>query len=231
MKRFYIIISFLIFMSNICAQCNVNNWGLFTRYARQNLELKSNQQVKGRVIFIGNSITENWSKFHPEFFSSNNYIGRGIGGQTTYQLLLRFRQDVINLFPEIVVINAATNDIAENAGVYNEDYTLGNIKSMVELAKINDIKVILTSTLPAVSFKWNTRIQDAPKKIEVLNMRLKKYAKENNIPYVNYYARMIQNSNKALLPQYTNDGVHPTLEGYYVMEDIIKPIINHVLDE
>lgn len=81
-------------------------------------------------------------------------------------MLLRFRQDVINLFPEIVVINAATNDIAENAGVYNEDYTLGNIKSMVELAKINDIKVILTSTLPAVSFKWNTRIQDAPKKLK-----------------------------------------------------------------
>lgn len=232
MKRLYWIFSILFFMSiDLYAQRDAHEWGLFSRYAKQNKELKSDYKVKGRVVFIGNSITENWEKFHPEFFSSNNYIGRGIGGQTTYQFLLRFRQDVVELSPEVVVINAATNDIAENTGVYNEDYTLGNIKSMVELAQANDIKVILTSTLPAVSFRWNPNIKDAPQKIEILNTRIKKYAEEKGIPFVDYYSKMIQKSDKALMPLYTKDGVHPNLKGYLLMESIINPLIQEVIDE
>ena len=213
------------------AQRDAHEWGFFKRYAKQNLELKSDQKVKGRVVFMGNSITENWVKFHPEFFSSNNYIGRGIGGQTTYQFLLRFRQDVVELFPEIVVINAATNDIAENTGVYNEEYTLGNIKSMVEIAQANGIKVILTSTLPASSFGWNKKINDAPQKIEALNIRIKKYAEEKCIPFVDYYAIMVNLPDKALKSEYTEDGVHPTLDGYYVMEGVIKAAIEDVLNK
>ena len=108
---------------------------------------------------MGNSITEGWVRTHPDFFKTNGYIGRGIGGQTSYQFLLRFREDVINLSPALVVINAGTNDVAENVGPYNEEYTFGNIISMVELAKANKIKVILTSVLPAATFKWRPEIK------------------------------------------------------------------------
>lgn len=116
------------------------------------------------------------------------------------------------------MINAATNDIAENTGTYHEDRTFGNIVSMVELAKANHIKVILTTTLPAAGFGWNPSIKDAPQKIASLNARLKAYAKANKIPFVDYYSSMVSGNNKALNPVYTKDGVHPTSEGYDVME-------------
>lgn len=211
------------------AQNNAHEWGNFNRYAQDNSNLIKEGKAKNRVVFIGNSITEGWVGQHPEFFSENHYIGRGISGQTSYQFLLRFRQDVINLSPEVVVINAATNDIAENTGPYNEDYTFGNIVSMVELARANGIKVILTTTLPAATFCWNPKIQDAPRKIEALNKRLKAYAKLNHIPFVNYYTHMVKKDDKSLKLEYTQDGVHPTLPGYQVMESLIKPAIDKAL--
>lgn len=210
-------------------QTDVHQLAQFERYALQNQELQSSQTVKGRVVFMGNSITENWAKMRPDFFTKYNYIGRGISGQTSYQFLLRFRQDVINLHPEIVVINAATNDIAENTGKYNEDYTMGNIVSMVELAEANGIKVILTTTLPAAAFGWNPSIKDAPEKIVSLNERIRKYAEKKAIPFVDYYSSMVRTSDKALLPSYTQDGVHPTAEGYQVMEGLIKPVVDRLL--
>ena len=143
--------------------------------------------------------------------------------------LLRFREDVIKLAPALVVINAGTNDIAENAGAYNEEYTFGNIVSMVELARANKIKVILTSVLPAAAFGWNPSVKDAPQKIMQLNARIRKYAQENKIPYVDYYSEMVEGDNKALNSSYTRDGVHPTLEGYKVMEALIKKAIDKVL--
>lgn len=146
------------------SQDNAQNWANFKHYAEQNKLLKATVIVPKRVVFIGNSITEGWVNQHPDFFKQNGYVGRGIGGQTSYQMLLRFREDVINLLPEVVVINAATNDIAENAGAYNEDYSFGNIISMVELARANGIKVILTTTLPSSSFSWNPSIKDATQK-------------------------------------------------------------------
>ena len=121
----------------------------FKRYAKENATLAQPVKKEKRVVFMGNSITEGWVRTHPDFFKTNGYIGRGISGQTSYQFLLRFREDVINLAPALVVINAGTNDVAENTGPYNEDYTFGNIASMAELAKANKIKVILTSVLPA----------------------------------------------------------------------------------
>ena len=166
---------------------------------------------------MGNSITEGWVRTHPDFFKTNGYIGRGISGQTSYQFLLRFREDVINLSPALVVINAGTNDVAENTGAYNEDYTFGNIASMAELAKANKIKVILTSVLPAAQ------------KIQSLNARIEAYAKANKIPFVNYYQPMVVGENKALNPQYTKDGVHPTGEGYDIMEALIKQAIEKAL--
>ena len=177
---------------------------------------------------MGNSITEGWVRTHPDFFKINGYIGRGISGQTSYQFLLRFREDVINLSPALVVINAGTNDVAENTQTYNEDYTFGNIISMVELAKANKIKVILTSVLPAAAFKWRMEIKDAPQKIKSLNDRIEAYAKANKIPFVNYYKAMVD-ENQALNPQYTKDGVHPTGEGYDIMEPLIKAAIEKAL--
>lgn len=162
-------------------------------------------------------------------FKTNGYIGRGISGQTSYQFLLRFREDVINLSPALVVINAGTNDVAENTNPYNEDYTFGNIVSMVELAKANKIKVILTSVLPAAAFKWRMEIKDAPQKIQALNARIEAYAKANKIPFVNYYKAMVAGDNQALNPQYTKDGVHPTGEGYDIMEPLIKAAIDKAL--
>lgn len=231
MKSFYLSL-FLpcFFCFNAFAQNDAHLWGLFGRYSEQNKELASTSIVKGRVVFMGNSITENWFSVHPDFFVNNNYIGRGISGQTSYQFLLRFRQDVINLYPEIVVINAATNDIAENTGVYNEDYTFGNIISMVELSVANGIKVILTSTLPAACFGWNPSVKDVPLKIKSLNKRIMEYAKQKDIPFVDYYSKMVDSSDGSMISKYTNDGVHPTSEGYIVMEGLISEAIRELLD-
>lgn len=199
------------------------------RYAKQNAALSKPIKKEKRVVFMGNSITEGWVRTHPDFFKSNGYIGRGISGQTSYQFLVRFREDVINLSPALVVINAGTNDVAENTQAYNEDYTFGNIVSMVELAKANKIKVILTSVLPAAQFKWRMEIKDVPQKIKSLNDRIEAYAKANKIPYVNYYQALVVPENQALNPQYTKDGVHPTGEGYDVMEPMIKKAIEKAL--
>lgn len=200
----------------------------FKRFAKDNSELSKPAKKDKRVVFMGNSITEGWINTHPDFFKKNGYISRGIGGQTSYQFLLRFREDVINLSPALVVINAGTNDVAENTGPYVEDYTFGNIVSMVELAKANKIKVILTSVLPAAAFKWRMEIKDVPQKIKSLNDRIEAYAKANKIPFVNYYKAMVD-ENQALNPQYTKDGVHPTGEGYDIMEPLIKSAIEKAL--
>lgn len=199
------------------------------RYAKENAALPPIAKREKRVVFMGNSITEGWVRTHPDFFKTNGYIGRGISGQTSYQFLVRFREDVINLSPELVVINAGTNDVAENTQTYNEDYTFGNIVSMVELAKANKIKVILTSVLPAAAFKWRPAIKDAPQKIKSLNQRIEAYAKAKKIPFVNYYQSLVVAENDALNPQYTKDGVHPTGEGYDIMEPLIKKAIEKAL--
>ena len=229
-KILFFVLSFFC-AGTLCVkpQDNAQNWANFKYYKSQNDSLRTDTRVSGRVVFIGNSITEGWKNQHPDFFDRNGYIGRGIGGQTSYQMLLRFREDVIELSPEAVVINAATNDIAENAGAYNEDYSFGNIVSMIELAQANGIKVILTATLPSASFSWNAAIKDASPKIVALNSRLQAYAREYNIPFVDYYAHMVRLSDGAQQPQYTNDGVHPNSQGYDVMELLVKPVIDRVL--
>lgn len=205
------------------------NWANYKRYEKANKELPTPTKKEKRVVFIGNSITEGWVKIHPEFFKENNYIGRGISGQTSYQFLLRFRNDVIQLKPKLVIINAGTNDIAENSGPFDIDITFGNIASMAELAKANKIKVILTSVLPTTGFKWNKELTDVPERIEALNARIKAYAKANKIPYVDYYEPMVSGPERALNPSYSKDGVHPTLDGYLVMEALIKPAIDEAL--
>lgn len=201
------------------------DWAGINRYQQANKEITA----KPDVVFIGNSITDYWIDFHPDFFASNNYLDRGIGGQTSSQMLLRFREDVIKLNPEVVVINAGTNDCAENTGPFDADFTFDNIVSMAELAKANGIKVILASILPASSFGWNPNVTDAATRIADLNSRIKEYALANGIPFADYYTPMVYGNDLALNPSYSNDGVHPTAEGYVVMESVIKPIIEKTL--
>lgn len=196
------------------------------RFAEKNAALAPVAKGEKRVVFLGNSITEGWMKHHKAFFEENkNYVNRGISGQTSEQFLLRFRNDVINLRPYKVIINVGTNDIAENTRPYNEDYTFGNIVSMVELARANKIKVVLSSVLPAAGFSWRKDMKDAPVKIEALNARIKAYAQKEKLPYIDYYTPMVYGDKRELNPAYTYDGVHPTAAGYEVMEKLVQEVL------
>ena len=200
------------------------NW---KRYANANRELGTPAKKDKRVVLMGNSITDGWPGTRPEFFKDNNLIGRGIGGQTSYQFLLRFREDVINLQPKVVVINYGTNDVAENTGPYNEDLTFGNVLSMVELAKYHKCKVIRTSCLPAAGFSWHPNITDAMDKIRKLNARVQEYAKKNKIPYVDYFSAMVNAEGTGMRSDLAEDnpGVHPNVKGYAIMEELLLPVI------
>jgi len=178
-----------------------------------------------RAALMGDSITELWLKLHPDFFTANNLTGCGISGQVSGQMLERFEKDVIEKHPAIAVINAGTNDIAENKGAYDEDVTFGNIVAMAEMARRNGIRPVLTSVLPAAAFRWRPSVTDAPEKIASLNARIQAYALENDIPYVNYYAAMVT-LGRALDSAYSKDGVHPTSEGY----DVMEPLLLRTLD-
>lgn len=179
--------------------------------------------TKGRVVFIGDSITEGWGvKGTPGFFDNDKMVERGISGEVTAQMVLRFRRDVIDLKPKTVVILCGCNDIALNQGEYNEDYTFGNIVTMIELAKANKIRPILCSVLPAAGFPWRPEVTDSAEKVASLNARLEAYAKKNHIKWVDYFSAMLAPDGRSLNPDYTNDGIHPTLPGYQVMESIIK---------
>ena len=178
-----------------------------------------------RAALMGDSITELWLKYHPDFFSSNNLVGCGISGQVSGQMLARFQNDVVDRHPAVAVINAGTNDIAENQGAYHEDTTFGNIVAMVEMAQENGIQPVLTSVLPAAGFRWRPSVKDAPDKIAALNARIQAYALEKDIPYVNYYASLVA-LGRALDSAYSTDGVHPTPDGYLVMEPLLIQTLN-----
>ena len=195
------------------------DWPNLNKYAIENKNL-SNVSNQDRIVLMGDSITEFWKTTDNTFFQNTTLINRGISGQTTSQMLLRFRQDAINLKPEIIVILAGINDIAENTGPISLENILGNILSMAELAKTNNIKIVLSSVLPANKFPWRPDLQPAEKVIE-LNAMIEKYCQENKIPYIDYYSKMVDNQ-KGLDAKFTNDGVHPTLAGYKIMEPLLK---------
>ncbi len=230
MKKFFGTLIFTMFFLSSAAwaqPADNNDWAMLKRYAADNQEVIAHGGTK--VVLLGNSITQNWRRMSADFFEQNGYVGRGISGQTSSQFLVRFRQDVINLNPKVVVINAGTNDIAENTGPYNEDHTFGNIVSMVELAKANKIKVILTAVLPAAEFGWRKELGNPTDKIVSLNARIREYAQKNRIPFVDYYTPMVFGEDHALKPEYTFDGVHPNVTGYEVMEALIQPAIKKAL--
>ncbi len=204
-----------------------SDWANLKKYAKANEMLASTEAGKNRVVFMGNSITEAWAKIDSSFFTENDYIDRGISGQTSPQMLLRFRQDVINLKPAVVVILAGTNDIAENTGPITLKDILGNIISMTQLAAANNIKVILSSVLPAYDFPWHRGLEPADKIVN-LNKMIKSYCEKNNIVFVDYYKKMADERN-GLDKKYSQDGVHPNLAGYKIMEPLIKKAIENVL--
>ena len=212
---------------------NSQNWSEFantSRYDKANLELVLNTESHNRVVFMGNSITEGWVIMHPQFFKNKGYINRGIGGQTTPQMLLRFRQDVLNLNPKVVVILAGTNDIAGNTGYTSEEDILGNIKSMAEIANSNGIKVIISSILPAIEYLWKPGLDPATKIIKI-NKELKLFSDKNGFIYLDYYSEMVDDKGGLKVPDYTsaNDLVHPNLNGYLVMEKLVEDAINKAL--
>lgn len=200
------------------------DWADLNRYREADKILASETPVNGRVVFMGNSITENWYKFHPEFFTENGFIARGISGQTTPQMLVRFRQDVVNIGAETVVILAGTNDIAGNTGYASLDMIMDNIKSMCEIAKSNGIKVVLCSVLPAYRYSWNREVEPN-RLIPQLNFMIKEYAGKMGIEYIDFFSAMADNTpgNENGLPsRLSKDGVHPNLEGYRIMEELIS---------
>lgn len=212
---------------------NRKNGNIFklNAYAWANSQLEALEPGENRVVFIGNSITENWVHLRYKFFKDNNYTCRGIGGQTSPLLLLRFRRDVIELKPNIVVINAGINDIAENTGEYDPVFTMDNIKSMAQLAQINGIKVILTSVLPSSGYGWKGHIRNITQKIKDLNVEIKAYAEENGYSYVDYYSSMVNDEDKGMKDGYSFDSQHPSEKGYSVMEPLIQKAINDVLNQ
>lgn len=199
-------------------------------YAWANSQLKAPEFDENRVVFIGNSITENWVHLRYKFFVDNNYVCRGIGGQTSSLLLLRFRHDVIDLHPKVVVINAGINDIGEKTGEYDSTFTVDNIKSMAELADTNGIKVILTSVLPCKGHGWEP-ITNVPQKIDDLNDKIKAYAIKKGFCYVDYNTPM-RDEIYGMIPSYSLDGLHPNEEGYKaIMEPLIQRAINDILKQ
>jgi lysophospholipase L1-like esterase len=198
----------------------VPDWAYLNKYKTENEQISAPSSGEKRIVFFGDSIIAGWGKANPEFFTGKPYLDRGINGQTTSQLLLRFRQDVIELKPKVVVILAGTNDIAGNTGPATLEMILGNLISMCELAKANTIKVVLCSVLPAHDYPWSRGMKPA-EKIENLNVMIAKYTKANGIPYVDYYSVMMDRQ-KGLQSIYSEDGVHPNKEGYRVMEPIVE---------
>ena len=203
------------------------DWANLNRYKNENEKIELATPEKNRIVFIGNSITESWSKINPEFFTNKTYINRGISGQTTPQILLRFKTDAINLKPKIIVILAGTNDIAGNTGPTTLKIISDNIFSMAELAKANGIKVILSSVLPAFDYPWKTGLQPA-EKIVKLNKLIKNYAVKNGIIYLDYHTAMA-NKQMGLKDAYTYDGVHPNKTGYQVMTPLAEDAIARTL--
>lgn len=212
MKKLLLLLCCVAFGFTTFAQ---KDWANFKRYEAHNATIKS--PVK--VVFMGNSITEGWYRQDSAFFLNNRFAGRGISGQTSAEMLVRFRRDVIDLHPQAVVILAGTNDIAQNNGYISLENVMGNIESMCELAKANNIKVILCSVLPAYEFPWRKEIKPA-EDVKKLNAMIEAYAKKNRIPYVDYYSALVDDRG-GLPTKYAKDGIHPTPEAYTIMEGLV----------
>lgn len=208
---------------------SAQDWANLNRFKVENDSILQQERQEQTVVFMGNSITEGWKTFIPEYFEGNPYINRGIGGQTTPQMLVRFRQDVVLLRPNVVVILAGTNDIAGNTGPASLPEIFGNIASMAEIAQANGIKVVISSVLPAFKYPWKPEIEPAEKIVQ-LNAMLQAYAVMQGHVYLDYFTNMADEKN-GLRDEFTYDGVHPNREGYLVMTSLAEEAIKIALEK
>ena len=217
--------TFLIFVLILCCipLSYGQDWAQLQHFKMANDSLTAPAKGEKRIVFMGNSITIGWKNADPEYFSEHPYVNRGISGQTTPQMLLRFRQDVIELKPFAVVILAGTNDVAGNTGSMTNKQIMDNLISMSQLAKAYDIKVVLCSILPAFDYPWRPGLQPNVR-IPQLNTEIKAYAQENSHTFVDYFSAMTDGKD-GLRSDLGYDGVHPNREGY----DVMKPILETAL--
>lgn len=204
-----------------------SDWADLARYRQANSELPPPARGERRVVFMGNSITDVWARYFPAMFPGKPYVGRGIGGQTTPQMLVRFRQDVIALKPAVVVILAGTNDIAGNTGPSTLEMIQDNLMSMTELAHANGIRVVLSSVLPAYDYRWRPGLEPAPK-IVALNEWMKAYAARVGAVYLGYHSAMAD-ERQGMRRELTEDGVHPNEAGYRLMAPLAERAIARAL--
>ena len=221
-KNIFFLMIFAIIFSDVQAQKEEQDWPNLARYQASNENiLASNNSPE--VVFMGNSITQGWAKERPDFFKENNIVGRGIGGQTTPQMLIRFTPDVIDLKPEVVVILAGTNDVAGNTGIASVKMITDNLKAMAQLAKANDIKVVMSSILPVYQYAWRKEVKPV-EKIAAVNKWIKQYAAENGHVYLDYFPAMADERD-GLKAEYSGDGVHPNEKGFITMEPLVLKAI------
>jgi lysophospholipase L1-like esterase/catechol 2,3-dioxygenase-like lactoylglutathione lyase family enzyme len=226
MKYVFALILLMMFAPELS---DAQDWANLNRYKDDNAKMGAPAANENRVVFMGNSITDGWIQTVPEFFAGKSYIDRGISGQTTPQMLIRFKPDVVALEPKVVVILAGTNDIAGNTGPSTLEMIEDNLSSMVQIAKENNITVVLSSVLPAYDYPWRPGLQPA-EKIVTLNKWIKNYADENNCIYLDYFSSMVDDR-KGLKTEYTKDGVHPNAEGYKVMGALAEKAIAKALEK
>lgn len=206
-----------------------DDWASLARYRDANAQLGPPRPGEQRVVFYGNSITEGWAQYFDTMFPGKPYVGRGISGQTTPQMLVRFRQDVIALQPAVVVILAGTNDIAGNTGPSTQAMIEDNLKSMVELAKANGIRVVLSSVLPAFDYRWRPGLEPAPK-IVALNAWMRDYASGHDVIYLDYHSATAD-ERQGLRAELSEDGVHPNEAGYRIMAPLVERAIAEALGQ
>jgi lysophospholipase L1-like esterase len=204
-----------------------NDWAYLARYREANARLGAPAPGEHRVVFYGNSITDVWARYFDAMFPGKPYVGRGISGQTTPQMLVRFRQDVIALRPAAVVILAGTNDLAGNTGPSSLEMIEDNLISMTQLAQANGIRVVLSSVLPVYDYPWRRGLEPAPK-IAALNTWMKRYAAEHHAVYLDYYSATVD-ARGGMQAALTTDGVHPNEAGYRVMAPLAEAAIAQAL--
>lgn len=229
MKKIQFLYSILFLSIIMGGKAQAQDWPNLSKYQEENAKLKPVAPGEKRIVLMGDSITEFWSTTDSEYFIGKPYLNRGISGQTTPQMLLRFRADVIDLKPSAVVILAGINDIAGNTGPVTLQMITNNIFSMVELAHANHIKVILCSVLPAYDFPWKPN-QNPAQKVVDLNKMIKNYADAKGIMYIDYFSAM-RDERDGLKSAYSGDGVHPNKLGYQIMAPLAEKAIKEVLVE
>jgi lysophospholipase L1-like esterase len=206
----------------------LKDWANLHRYADANSKVQPPEKGEERVVFMGDSITDGWGQKYGKFFTGKPYINRGISGQTTPQMLIRFRQDVIALKPKAVVILAGTNDIAGNTGPSTLEMIEDNFTSMAELAKANGIKVVLSSVMPVCDYIKPQTERRPNEKIIELNKWIRDYAKKHKLVYLDYYSAMLDDK-QVLKQELTFDGLHPNDAGYEVMGPLAQEAVDKAL--